>query len=349
MCRYYEATGVQTYSSETWRLVTAGEGQALVETHLEAILHFYLSQSVSENHAARTAVLQCIGELGRKIHSDLLKPYQLDISSCLLRTLKDPCWPVREATCYCLTSMVPLFPSVYSSLINELLPALLEVLGDFIPATRQSAAFALADLVKVYKDKVLGDIFREIKERVVSVKEQKEVPVYDDAFVPPAFYGIMSTDIPIIPGEKESSKHDPTTANSLSQPWMQTDGCVYLIAELSQNAIAHKEIIEVLQLLAEAAKFQHYAQHIQLFETMCRALPVLAKGIGKKEFKTHFHLFIDMLFYSLNHANLATSRAARESLLEIVQVLGRGVVRYRIENYDPFLIPKFDEVCTSIQ
>ena len=325
--------------------MTAGDGQALVETHLEAILHFYLSQSTSENHAARTAVLQCVGELGRKVHPDLLKPYQLDIAACVIRTLKDPCWPVREATCYCITSMVPLFPSVYLTSINELLPALLEVLGDFIPAARQSAAFALADIVKVYKDKVLGDIFREIKERVGLVREQKEVSVYDDAFIPPAFYGIMSSDIPVVPGEKET----PTTVNSLSQPWMRTDGCVYLIAELAQNPIAHKEIIEVLPLLAEATKFKHYAQHIQLFETICRAVPVIAKGIGKKDFKIYFNLFIDMIFYSLNHANLATSRAARESLSDLIQVLGRGIVRYRIEDYDPLLIPKFDEFCTSIQ
>ena len=345
MCRYYEATGIQTYSSETWRLVTTGEGQALVETHLESILHFYLSQAASENHAVRTSVMQCIGELGRKIHSDLLKPYQKDIAACVVRTLRDPCWPVREATCYCIISMVPLVPSVYLTLINELLPALLEVLGDFIPAARQSAAFALADLVKVYKDRVLGDIFREIKERIVLVREQKEVPVYDDAVVPPAFYGIISSDKYVVPGEKEN----PATVNSVSQPWMKADGCVYLIAELSQNPITHKEIIEILHLLAEAAKLKHYAQHIQLFETICRALPVIARGIGKKDFKAYLHLYIDMLFYSLNHSNLATSRAARESLLSLIQVLGKGIVRYRIEDYDPLLIPKFDEFCTSIQ
>ena len=94
---------------------------------------------------------------------------------------------------------------------------------------------------------------------------------------------------------------------------------------------------------------KHYSQHVQLFETVCRALPLVAKGIGKKDFKASFHLFIQMLFYSLNHANLATSRAAKECLLELVQVLGKGIVRYRIENFDVLLLPKFDEVCTSIQ
>ncbi|KAI6652662.1 hypothetical protein LOD99_4445 [Oopsacas minuta] len=344
--RYYEATGVLTYSSETWRIVTAEKGQSLVETHLEAILHFYLSQSVSENHAARTAVLHCIGELGRKLPSDNLEIYQVDICSCLLRTLKDPCWPVREATCYCITAMLPLSPHIYLNQISEMLPALFDMLGDFIPTTRQSAAFTLADLVKVFKDKVLVDVFREIKLRIVQVEEQKLVPVYDDATVPPNFYGIFRSSA-IVPGEKEISQ--PDLINSISQPWMRTDGCVYLIAELSQNQITHKYIFEVLQLLSEAVRHKHYSQHIQLFETICRALPLVAKGIGKKEFKKYFHLFIEMLFYSLNHANLATSRAARESLLELVQVLGIEIVRYRIENFDSLLLPKFDDVCTSIQ
>lgn len=320
-----------------------------METHLEAILYFYLSQSTSENHAARTAVLQCIGELGRKIPSHLLEKYQADISSCLLRTLKDVCWPVREASCYCITAMLPLFPGVYQAHIGELLPALFEVLGDFIPTARQSAAFALADLVKVFQDKVLGEVFREVKQRVLLVRDQKVLPVYDDSSVPPDLYGVCQNfDVPLVPGEKETTTPYPPAIN-LSQPWMRTDGCVYLIAELSQNPITHKDIIEVLQLLSEAVTCKHYSQHVQLFETVCRALPLVAKGIGKKDFKASFHLFIQMLFYSLNHANLATSRAAKECLLELVQVLGKGIVRYRIENFDVLLLPKFDEVCTSIQ
>ena len=348
-CRYYEATGVQTYSCETWRIITEGNGQHLVETHLEAILHFYLSQSVSENHAVRTAVLHCIGELGRKIPSELIESYQEDIAACLMRTIKDPCWPVREATCYCYTALIPLFPTKYLSLIKDLLPSLLEVLGDFIPSTRQSAAFALSDLAKVYQDKVLDGIFVEVKRRITQVQEQKAVPVYDDPAIHAAFYGVVKCQELVVPGEKEVSAPSAPSVNSLSQPWMRTDGCVYLLAELSQNPIAHSRIVEIIPLLSEAVRIRHYSQHIQLFETICRALPLIAKGVGKKVFKPQLHLFIEMLFYSLEHPNIATARAAKESLIELVQFLGRDIMRLRIENFDQLLLPKFDDVCTSIQ
>ena len=45
--------------------------------------------------------------------------------------------------------------------------------------------------------------------------------------------------------------------------------CVDLVAELSQNTKAQKEVISLIPLVAQAAHFKHYTQHLHLLETVC--------------------------------------------------------------------------------
>ena len=45
--------------------------------------------------------------------------------------------------------------------------------------------------------------------------------------------------------------------------------CVDLVAELSQNPKAQKEVISLIPLIAQAAHFKHYTQHLHLLETVC--------------------------------------------------------------------------------
>ena len=45
--------------------------------------------------------------------------------------------------------------------------------------------------------------------------------------------------------------------------------CVDLVAELSQNPKAQKEVFNLIPLMAQAAHFKHYTQHLHLLETVC--------------------------------------------------------------------------------
>lgn len=45
--------------------------------------------------------------------------------------------------------------------------------------------------------------------------------------------------------------------------------CVDFVAELSQNPKAQKEVISLIPLVAQAAHFKHYTQHLHLLETVC--------------------------------------------------------------------------------
>ena len=48
-----------------------------------------------------------------------------------------------------------------------------------------------------------------------------------------------------------------------------SSSCVDLVAELSANPKAHKEVISLIPLLSHAAHYKHYTQHLHLLETVC--------------------------------------------------------------------------------
>ena len=75
--------------------------------------------------------------------------------------------------------------------------------------------------------------------------------------------------------------------------------CVYLLSELSNIHEASRQIQQCLPAVADACRYNHYAQHIVFLETVCKQLPIIAKHIGVKPFKAYFDLFIDPIFQAL--------------------------------------------------
>lgn len=83
------------------------------------------------------------------------------------------------------------------------------------------------------------------------------------------------------------------------QPTFIFSRCVYVVGELSHIKEAHGDIISVVPLLREAARHRHYTHHVIFLETICKQVPVIAKNLGKKTFKTIVEDFFDIIFYSL--------------------------------------------------
>jgi hypothetical protein len=50
--------------------------------------------------------------------------------------------------------------------------------------------------------------------------------------------------------------------------------------------------------VGEACQYRHYTHHVVFLETVCKQLPLLAKGVGKK-FKSIVEEFLDPVFYAL--------------------------------------------------
>jgi hypothetical protein len=75
--------------------------------------------------------------------------------------------------------------------------------------------------------------------------------------------------------------------------------CVYLLSELSQIPDLCRSVSAALPVMGEACHYHHYTHHIVFLETVCKQLPLIAKGIGKKIFKSSVEEFLDPIFYAL--------------------------------------------------
>ncbi|MCL4127137.1 UNVERIFIED_CONTAM: hypothetical protein GTU68_045494, partial [Idotea baltica] len=88
--------------------------------------------------------------------------------------------------------------------------------------------------------------------------------------------------------------------------------------------------------------FRHYAAHLSLLETLCKTLPVIAKGIGKRLFKPKLFLFFDAIFYALESENALSSSAASQCLNLLGQFLGPNILRGRVEEFNPSYLKALD-------
>jgi hypothetical protein len=72
-----------------------------------------------------------------------------------------------------------------------------------------------------------------------------------------------------------------------------------LLAELATIPQISLHLTSVLPLLAEACTKRHYSAHLNFLETICKNLPIIARGVGKKNFKAQLESFFEPVFYAL--------------------------------------------------
>ena len=369
MClnRYYVAEGVRVYSQETWITVTKRQGVRLVEEHITSVVTFYISQSNADNHAVREAACACIAELGSKVSKEILSPHVPSLLSTLLVCFKDDCWPVRDAACLACGNFVACFPAECSSKQQEIVSLCLFNLEDCIPSVRQGAAISIAQIIQAYGDEVFENVFTILKQELPSVKDQ---PAEDEGHpgldAGPATFGVVKrvhdNNPNIHSGQQmyscgslapkmrkgRSDTGEISGAERLfqknAQPWEKSDGCVHLLAEIAKLKLYNAQISSLLPVLAETTKHKHYIHHHSYFETILKVMPTIAQSLGKKEFKKHFELFIDVIFYGLSCDNSLVQVAATECITQLVHLMGKMITRGRIEQYNTKYISEFDKI-----
>ena len=360
MClnRYYLAEGVRLYNQETWKMVVGQIGKELVEKHISAVVEFYLSQTLSDNHAVREAACHCMAELACKIDKEAVNPFVKKLLDGLLVCFNDDSWPVRDTACVACGQFALSHPDVCKESLEVLYPLFFTNLSDPIPSVRQGAAVALAKVTKAYGQDSLKVVFKKIKEGFKAVETQQEnIGRYESLEKSPATYGVVKR---LRDNDFElHSDQQMYSCGSLapkmgrggcsdhsfkrpSEPWEMTDGCICLVAELASNPSAMKMVVECLPALSKAVGFRHYAQYIQLLETFCSELPIIAKGIGKRSFKAYLEMFLDSLFEAHGSENNLTRTAATECFSQLSALLGPNILRGRIEQYSPVYLRKLD-------
>ncbi|XP_069947030.1 uncharacterized protein [Cherax quadricarinatus] len=358
--RYYVAEGVRLYSQESWRQVAGSEGKALVEKYIDSVVSYYIEATEADNHAVREAACACIAELALKISTEAVRAHVPDLLHTLTVCFNDDSWPVRDAACVACGNFILCFPEESQGTMEDLQPLFFNNLQDSIPSVRQGAAVAIANVVRAYGKDVLPMIIEKTKEGLKGVEDQpSECEKYGDLESGAAMYGVVKrkrdNDMDL------HSNKQMYSCGSLApkmgrggggcsdcrfkrppQLWERADGFVYLVSELAGVPDATAEVIICLPLLAEAVQHKHYTGHVTLLETLCKTLLYLAKGLGKRVFKSHLHLFLDAIFYALECENALTSSAASQCLTQLSQYLGPNILRGRVEEFNPSYLKALD-------
>ena len=98
------------------------------------------------------------------------------------------------------------------------------------------------------------------------------------------------------------------------EPWELSDGCIYLLRELSKarNQNEPKVVAKVLDLFAKHAMsladlgfVDHFKHSASLKENLFKSMRdiVSPDGIGKKKFRSFVELFLDPAFRNTNHTS----------------------------------------------
>ena len=322
---------------------------------MEHVVVYYTEATGADNHAVREAACACIAELATKLPGHSVQPFVSRLLGALLQCFTDDSWPVRDAACVACGHFIQCFPEESEPSMHLLYSLFFTNLQDSIPSVRQGAAVALGNVVQAYGTNAITRIAPIIKERLEAVASQSsEVERYSDMDTStPANYGVAKRrrDNDLELHEDRQMYSCGSLAPKMGrggggcsdcrfrrppQPWEGGDGALWLMGELAMvgGHQGHTTVMGLLQLLAESCRAKHYTQHVSLLESLCKNLPRICKGIGKKNFKPHFHYFIDLIFYALECENSLTSSAASQCLTALSTEMGPNILRARIEEHN---------------
>lgn len=357
MClnRYYTADGVRIYSQETWRRIAKTEGRELVQRHITRVVDYYISQTSADNHAIREAACACIAELASKINQDAVRPFVPRLLDTLVVCFQDESWAVRDAACLACGNFLLCYPEESKNSLKALYPLFFDNLQDCIPSVRQGAASALGNVARAYGAEALSLLQTKIEAGLKGVEQQpKETIRYERADWGKSIQRSPSGSPKATRGNDAAHHTNVQRMYSYDnirsdwkfrkppEPWELADGCVHLVAELSQIPQASPSVVQLMPLLAEAARHRHYVHHVALLETVCKQLPNIVKGVGKRAFRPLLEPFLDSIFYSLSCENALTSSAASQCLNQLSSLLGPSILRARVEQWNPRYLEQLD-------
>eukprot|EP01025_Chloroclados_australasicus_P026682 TRINITY_DN2648_c1_g1_i2.p2 TRINITY_DN2648_c1_g1~~TRINITY_DN2648_c1_g1_i2.p2 ORF type:complete len:138 (+),score=18.24 TRINITY_DN2648_c1_g1_i2:31-414(+) len=87
---------------------------------------------------------------------------------------------------------------------------------------------------------------------------------------------------------------------------------------------------EFLPEMAELARLEHFAHCYNLRQTIWKAVPVIAKGMGKRSFKKYLEFFIDPLFNTLKVDHQLAQVAAGKAIGFLRDFIGPNIFAGRL-------------------
>ena len=129
------------------------------------------------------------------------------------------------------------------------------------------------------------------------------------------------------------------------EPWELSDGCVYLIKELTMvrcpdDAEIEKRVYKMFEKhatnLADLGFIDHFKHASSLKEQLFKSMFVIssADGLGKKKFRGFVELFLDPAFRNTKHQNQNCAVAAQDFIANLSKVFGENIAKAIVENHD---------------
>ncbi|CAH8474469.1 unnamed protein product [Heterobilharzia americana] len=346
MClnRYYVAEGRR--SKATWSIF----GPAV---------DYYIQQSEADNHAVREAACASMAEIVSKLDSHLLLPFIDKLLGSLLVCFGDESWPVRDAACVALGSLISMFPNeTRASGHDDLMSKhFLRNLCDSIPSVREGAARSIAQILKSVSDPNLINLYiNHILEKIDGLSKQpkdshgaesrrvcgkgpgaSQVTVlsgdaaHDSRHTNQVMYSCGSLAPKMQKGRKGGGCHDGLNQRA-SEPWEEADGAIRLIGQIAE-VLPDLVTDAIISCLLKSAEYRNYTHYPYFLETACDVIVQLCKYLSKPQFKRHLDAFLGILAAAVDSKLPLAVSAASEALRAIGDRYGPSVLRGRVESH----------------
>jgi hypothetical protein len=360
MClnRYYVAEGVRNYSLETWKNVVDDKGIELVLQNAKHISEFYISQCLADNHAVREAACHCISEICMKVATvdkDPFRPFISDLLGALIDCFKDQSWPVRDSACISCGKFIQRFPEECKDRREELYDLWKAHLSDNIASVREHSAMAIIDAMDAFEDEIVDLIKAELKENLMKAKTDQTAESHKNAGLSnTSTYGVAK---PVDNEEEKHADQQMFSCGSLApklkrgggcmdhgftrakEPWEHSDGCIYLLRELSGSKRAAL-LANYLDSLSELAYVDHFKHSAHMKENLFKSVTKIMQNL-KKKFRPFLELFLDALFRNVGNSNRNCAAAAEDCLLAMEKQLGENIFKAVLEKENPGYVDKF--------
>ncbi|CAH8452758.1 unnamed protein product [Schistosoma guineensis] len=361
MClnRYYVAEGVRIYSQDTWCRVTQGEGRKLLGQYLVPAVDYYIQQSDADNHAVREASCASMAEIVTKLDPNLLLPCVSKLLDALIVCFGDESWPVRDAACVALGSLISTFPNETraAGYDNLMATQFLRNLSDSIPSVRDGAAKSIAAILKSVGDQNLFQHYiNHIVEKIDGLSKQPKEShgaessrvsgkgpgashvtvhsgdaAHDSRHTDQVMYSCGSLAPKLQKGRKGGGCHNGLHQRA-SEPWEEADGAIRLIGQISDK-FPNRVTDDLIEQLLKGCEHRNYTHYPYFLETACDVIVQLCNHLEKPQFKKYMDAFLEVLATAVESKLPLAVNAASECLKSIGNRFGPTVLRGRIESH----------------
>ena len=123
------------------------------------------------------------------------------------------------------------------------------------------------------------------------------------------------------------------------EPWEHTDGCIYLVRELTRSKRAAL-VANYLDSLSEIGYVDHFKHSAHMKENLFKSVTTIMQNLNKK-FRPFLELFLGSTFRNLKNDNRNCAAAAEDLLYAMEKQLGPNIFKAVLEKEDPTYLDKY--------